>query len=88
MFSNLGQHYLQKNEPRQARLAIERGVQYLKKQPEPAKYQKALQLFEQQLERINALVLQASAPDENLSNALTEGLQALDEEDDWKKKSF
>lgn len=88
LFSNLGQHYLQKNEPRQARLAIERGVQYLKKQPEPAKYQKALQLFEQQLERINALVLQASAPDANLSNALTEGLQALDEEDDWKKKSF
>lgn len=36
-FGNLGQQALQQNEPRQARLAFERGAQYLRKQPELAR---------------------------------------------------
>jgi hypothetical protein len=41
-FNNLGQQALQQNQPGQARLAFERGVQYLRKQPEPKQYEEQL----------------------------------------------
>ncbi len=61
-FGNLGQQALQQNEPRQARLAFERGAQYLRKQPELARYQAELQQMEAQLARANAMVLNNSQP--------------------------
>ena len=87
-FNNLGQQALQKGQPGQARLAFERGVQYLRKQSEPAKYQAQLAQLENHLSRANAMVLETSKPAENEVNQLTEGLKDLDDEDSWKKKSF
>ena len=86
-FSNLGQQSLQQNQPGQARLAFERGVQYLRKQPDPARYQAQLQQLEQQLARANAVVLEKAQPNPDESSELTEGLKSI-EEDDWKKKNI
>ena len=83
----LGQAALQQKQPGQARLAFERGVQYLRKQPEPAQYQAQLKRFEEQLARANAMVLNNSAPSAEVSSELTEGLKNLGD-DDWKKKNI
>jgi hypothetical protein len=85
-FSTLGQTELQQNHPGQARLAFERGVQYLRKQPDPAPYQAQLKRFEEQLARANALVLNRNVPSADEPSQLTEGLKDL--EDDWKKKNI
>ena len=87
-FNSLGQQALQKEQPGQARLAFERGVQYLRKQPEPGKYQAQLAQMENQLNRANALVLEDTKPVADEVNQLTEGLKTLDDDDSWKKKSF
>lgn len=79
-FGNLGQQALQQNEPRQARLAFERGAQYLRKQPELARYQAELQQMEAQLARANAMVLNNSQPASEEPSELNEGLKALDAE--------
>lgn len=85
-FNNLGQHALQQNQPGQARLAFERGVQYLRKQPEPALYKEQLQLLESQLVRANSKVLTNSKPAEDEVNELTEGLKDAETDAEWKKK--
>ena len=87
-FNSLGQQALQNTQPGQARLAFERGVQYLRKQPEPAKYQAQLAQMEVQLERANNMVLENTKLAADDVNQLTEGLKSLDDEDDWKKKTF
>ncbi|MCY1393540.1 hypothetical protein D9M71_84380 [compost metagenome] len=84
-FNNLGQHALQQNQPGQARLAFERGVQYLRKQPEPTVYQEQLKYLEKLLARANSMVLTNIAPAEDEVNELTEGLKT-DPADEWKKK--
>lgn len=84
-FNNLGQQALQKNQPGQARLAFERGVQYLRKQPEPKVYEEQLTYLEKLLARANAQVLDRMAPAEDEHNELTDGLKT-DEEETWKKK--
>ena len=83
-FNNLGQAALQAEQPGQARLAFERGVQYLRKQPEPAVYQEQLKYMEKLLARANAQVLDSTAPTEDDHNELTEGLKEVEPE--WKKK--
>ena len=85
-FSTLGQTAMQQNQPGQARLAFERGVQYLRKQPDPTPYQTQLKRFEEQLAHANALVLNNSVPNADEPSQLTEGLKDL--EDDWKKKNI
>ncbi len=50
-FNNLGQLALSQEQPGQARLAFERGVQYLRNQPDPVTYQQQLQAMEKQLAR-------------------------------------
>ncbi|ETK19055.1 hypothetical protein H097_09362 [Pseudomonas sp. FH4] len=85
-FNNLGQHALQQAQPGQARLAFERGVQYLRKQPEPATYSQHLQLLEKQLARANSMVLTNSQQTAEEVNELTEGLKADDADAEWKKK--
>lgn len=85
-FNNLGQHALQQSQPGQARLAFERGVQYLRKQPEPATYSQHLQLLEKQLARANSMVLTNSQQTAEEVNELTEGLKADDADAEWKKK--
>ncbi len=86
-FSNLGQQSLQQGQPGQARLAYERGVQYLRKQPDLTRYQSQLQLLEQQLARANNMVLEKAQPAVDEHSELTDGLESLGE-DDWKKKNI
>ena len=87
-FNNLGQQALQQAHPGQARLAFERGVQYLRKQPDPSRYKTQLQQLEKHLARANAMVLQTSQPVSEESSELTEGLKELESDDDWKKKQI
>ncbi|SFH73524.1 hypothetical protein SAMN05216206_0064 [Pseudomonas guineae] len=87
-FGNLGQQALQKNQPGQARLAFERGVQYLRKQPDPAPYQTTLKKFQEQLARANALVLETSNTDAEQTSELDAGLESLDGDDEWKKNNI
>lgn len=87
-FGNLGQQALQQGQPRQARLAFERGVQYLQKQPEIGRYQAQLKQMEAQLAHANALVLETSQPAADEQSELGDGLKALDEDDIWKKKNL
>ncbi|MHC6224669.1 hypothetical protein ACYU03_07795 [Pseudomonas sp. X10] len=86
-FNNLGQHALQQDQPGQARLAFERGVQYLRKQPEPAVYQEQLTYLEKLLARANAQVLDQLEPAADEVNELTQGLKT-DEDETWKKKAI
>ena len=85
-FNNLGQHALQQNQPGQARLAFERGVQYLRKQQEPKVYAEQLEYLEKLLARANAQVMDNIAPVEGEVNQLTEGLKDVEADADWKKK--
>lgn len=84
-FNNLGQQALLQGVPGQARLAFERGVQYLRKQPEPAVYKEQLAYMEKLLARANAQVLDQLEPAADEQNELTEGLKT-DENETWKKK--
>ncbi|WEL56968.1 hypothetical protein PZ739_07285 [Pseudomonas kermanshahensis] len=86
-FNNLGQQALQNAQPGQARLAFERGVQYLRKQPEPKVYEEQLTYLEKLLARANAQVMDRMAPAEDEHNELTDGLKT-DEEETWKKKAM
>lgn len=86
-FGNLGQQSMQQGQPGQARLAYERGVQYLRKQPDVERYKTQLQTFEQLLARANAVVLEKAKPASDEPSELTEGLKSL-EEDTWKKKNI
>jgi len=86
-FTNIGAQALHDGQPRQARLAFERGVQYLQKQPDPARYKAQLQTLQAQLARADALSLDKKpAPEE--PSELTAGLDQLDDEDMWKKKNI
>nr|WP_243434716.1 hypothetical protein [Pseudomonas sp. 30_B] len=87
-FGNLGQQALQQGQPGQARLAFERGVQYLHKQQDAGRYQAQLQQLENQLARANAMVLENAQPVADQNSALNEGLKALDDDDLWKKKNL
>ncbi len=85
-FNNLGQHALQQNQPGQARLAFERGVQYLRKQQDPRIYAEQLEYLEKLLARANAQVMDKIAPVEGEENQLTSGLKEVEADADWKKK--
>ena len=86
-FNNLGQLALQQNQPGQARLAFERGAQYLRKQPD-ALYSSQLKAFEAQLARANAILQNNLEPSIQEVNELTEGLRTDEVEGDWKKKAI
>lgn len=88
LFTNIGTQALQSNQPGPARLAFERGVQYLRKQPDPTRYQAPLQKLEAQLARANAMVVDMGKPATDDNSELIDGLKALDSDDDWKKKSL
>ena len=87
-FNNLGQYALQQNQPGQARLAFERGVQYLRKQPDPAVYKEQLEYLDKLLARANAMVLSTLEPAPDEDNQLTQGLKTVEADADWKKKAI
>ncbi|RJG08777.1 hypothetical protein D3879_23175 [Pseudomonas cavernicola] len=88
LFNNVGQQALQQNQPGQARLAFERGVQYLRKQPDPTRYQGPLKQLENLLARANSMVLENIKPATDEPNQLNDGLRSLETDDDWKKKNM
>ncbi|WP_028239119.1 hypothetical protein [Stutzerimonas azotifigens] len=88
LFGNVGKAALEQGQPRQARLAFERAVQFIRKQPDPAPFQAQLKRLEAQLAHTNALVLEQGAPQADEPSALTDGLKEFDDEDIWKKKNI
>ncbi|GIZ12044.1 hypothetical protein NCCP436_14600 [Pseudomonas sp. NCCP-436] len=87
LFSTLGRRALQQEQPAQARLAFERAIQFLRKQPDQSPYQAHLSRFEQQLQKASAMLLnQTSQATQN--SELNEGLKSLEDEGDWKKKNI
>lgn len=87
-FNNQGQLALQQNQPGQARLAYERAVQYLRKQPDLTPYSESLKAFEAQLARANAILTNKLVPNSDEVNELTEGLKTDEVDGDWKKKAI
>lgn len=86
-FTGLGRLALQQNQPQRARLAFERGIQHIRRQPAPAPYQAQLKQLEALLEHSNALVLKHERPSADEPSELAEGMKAFDDEDLWKKKN-
>ena len=87
-FRTLGQQALQQDQARQARLAFERGTQYLHKQPDLARYQNELQQLQQLLNQANARVLESDKPQANQPSELSDNIPEQGEEDPWKKKNL
>ncbi|MES2821740.1 MAG: hypothetical protein V4812_22430, partial [Pseudomonadota bacterium] len=87
-FTSQGQQALQQGQPGQARLAFERGVQYLHKQSDPVRYQAQLKQLERQLAQANAMVLETSKPTDAEHNELADGLESLEADADWKKNNI
>lgn len=88
LFTNAGQNAMQQGQPGHARLAFERGVQYIRKQPDAKRYVTPLSLLEKQLARANSMVLENNKPVVDEANELTDGMKSMDGDDDWKKKNM
>ncbi|MNY63953.1 hypothetical protein D3C86_2009870 [compost metagenome] len=61
-------------------------MQYLRKQQDPKLYAEQLEHLEKLLARVNAQVMDNTAPAEGEVNQLTEGLKDVEADADWKKK--
>ena len=86
-FTGLGKLALQQNQPQRARLAFERGIQHIRRQPAPAPYQSQLKQLEALLAHADALVLKNEVPKTDEPNELAEGMKAFDDDDLWKKNN-
>jgi hypothetical protein len=86
-FNNLGQQELEDDQPGRARLAFERGVQYLKSQPDGALYEEQLHYMQKLIKRTGAMVLSEMEPHGDEVNELTDGLKADEKEDPFQKKA-
>jgi len=83
-FNNQGRAALQQNSPHKARLAFERGVQYLRRHKEQARYQPQLKQLEANYKHANQLEQTQQKPALEEPNELAEGLKNLGDDDDWK----
>ncbi|WP_416638042.1 hypothetical protein [Pseudomonas sp. OHS18] len=88
LYGNQAKQALQQQQTGHARLALERGVQFLQKQADTARYQATLAQFQKQLERVNAMLVSAQAPTDDANSELNEGLKSMEEDGDWKKKAL
>ncbi|UCJ15868.1 hypothetical protein K5Q02_18855 [Pseudomonas sp. MM211] len=88
LYGNQAQHALQQQQIGHARLALERGVQFLQKQSDMARYQAPLAQFQKQLARVNAMLINPAPQPGEESSELTEGLKSLEGDGDWKKKAI
>jgi hypothetical protein len=87
-FNNLGQQAFQDADPGHARLAYERAVQYLKKQPDPNLYSEELAYAQKMVARADAMVLNKIQAHDDDNNELTAGLRETEEQTQWKKKAI
>ena len=83
-FNNHGKAALQQNNPHKARLAFERGVQYLRKLKDQAPYKAHLTQLEASYRHANQLEQQHQRPAQEEPSELAEGLKNFEDEDDWK----
>jgi len=87
LFDYLARQQLQQKQPRQAKLAVERALQYLRKQKDVAPYAQRQQQFAQRLEQLEQLILnEQNLPQPDDVNELAAGLEG--EDDEWKKRSL
>ncbi|MBF0676533.1 hypothetical protein [Pseudomonas sp.] len=84
-FTNIGVQLLQHDKPRQARLAFERAVQFLRKQTDQDRYRTELRTLAQHLAHASDLALERE-PTVEKPDELTVGLSQEEIDDPWKKK--
>lgn len=87
-FQHSGQQQLQRGEPRQSRLLFERAVTLIRKQQNLTPFKERLANFEQLLEKTNAIVMEHNQQAVEQSNALSEAMGSMEEDDLWKKKQM
>lgn len=87
-FSNVGQLALQQGSAHKARLAFERGIQHVRKQPNPADYQPQLAKLEASYAHANKLEQTQQKPNLDENSELAEGLKSFESDDDWKKNNI
>lgn len=86
-FENMGALALQQRQPHKARLAFERGIQYLRKQPPLPEHQARIKAFVAQVEAAVTAEQERQQPAPDEPSELAEGLKDLDD-DDWKKNNI
>lgn len=87
-FTNIGQQALKQGSAHKARLAFERGIQHVRKQPNPAEFQSQLAQLEASYTHANKLEQTQQQPKLDEPSELTEGLKNFENEDDWKKNNI
>lgn len=90
LFNSVGDNALRLKQGGQAKLAFERGLQYLSKLPERDQYHEQRQQLEAQLKTADNLVVQQMSTGGNIATELTTGVENLEkeEEEKWKRKSL
>ena len=88
LFENAGRLALQQKQPRQARLAFERGLQYLRKQPDQTQYKPQIERLHEMLESTEQMVRALDEPQTEAASELTEGLDAINEDGRKKKNMY
>ncbi|EIK53994.1 hypothetical protein YO5_12877 [Stutzerimonas stutzeri TS44] len=86
-FAGLGRQALQQNLPQRARLAFERAIQHIRKQPSATEYSAQLKQLQTLLDHANTLVANQARPATDEPSELAEGMKAFDDEDLWKKNN-
>lgn len=86
-FENMGKLALQQRQPHKARLTFERGIQYLRKQPQQPEYKAYLETFAAHVEAATQAEQERQQPALDEPSELAEGLKDLDD-DDWKKNNI
>lgn len=87
-FTNMGQQALQQGSAHKARLAYERGLQHLRKQPNPQDYKSQLAKLEESYAYANKLEQTQQQPKLDEPSELAEGLKSFESEEDWKKNNI
>ncbi|TBU98252.1 hypothetical protein [Stutzerimonas kirkiae] len=85
-FNAMGTMALQQGQYQKARLAFERGVQYVRKQPDAAQYSAQLRQLQERIGLADSQV-QKRQPTQTEDSELSEGMKSFSD-DDWKKKNI
>lgn len=87
-FNNLGRQALQQGNAHKARLAYERGLQYVRKQPNQGDFKTHLEKLQANFARASELEQTQYKPRLEEASELADGLKNLESEDDWKKNNI
>lgn len=87
-FTNVGHQAMQQGSAHKARLAFERGIQHIRKQPNLTDFQTQLNQLEAHYAHANKLEQTQQQPKLDEPSELAEGLKSLEGEEDWKKNNI